>query len=560
MTAPRYSRSAAKGGKLLSMSFIEFLAATDYCALDLTPHMAAVAVASEGGDVSEYLDDVQCKAIFGCTASNLPREPRRTVIVQGGGGGGKSSRLAATKALHAAVTVPCPNLRSGERARVVIIAPTRDMAEQTLDFARGYVDDSPELTRMLVAEDSGKTRIRLRRGDGREVDIVVGAATRGARSVRVRRFVAVIIEEACFFDLEEGAAVSDREIYRAATLRVLPGGQIWMVSTPWIEDKGLMEEKIGQETITVGPRAGERKHANALVVTRLSTRMMNPSWDEDGSIEADMRATDPENADREILAIPLSSDTSAFFDPESIKRAFDMPPLEGTARGVGIGGDLGLVGDCTAGAATQVYELVGGGEGYDTFDAFERRPARGSPLKPSEVCDEAARFAADRGADAICADGHYRESLREYAEPHGVSVVPAPDKEASYFAFRRVMAEGRWRCSIPDPTVRRRCREQLRSITKRPRAKGGWDISAPRMKASPTGASGGHGDIASAVVLSAWRCGAGRATGTKTLPLEGVGETRRGSIRTRRINRRRELEELRERAAQEENDGARDRC
>lgn len=548
MTSPRYSRPAAKGGKLLSMSFIEFLVAPDYCGLDLTPHMAAVVVASEGGDVSEYLDDAECRAIFGCAASSLPREPRRTVIVQGGGGGGKSSRLAATKALHAAVTVPCPNLRPGERARVVIVAPTRDMAEQTLDFARGYVDESPALARMLVAEDSGKTRLRLRRGDGREVDIVVGAATRGAKSVRVRRFVAVIMEEACLFDLEDGAAVSDREIYRAATLRVLPGGQIWMVSTPWIEDRGLMEEKIAQETIAVGPRTGERKHANALVVTRLSTRLMNPAWDEDGSIEADMRATDPQNADREILAIPLSADTSAMFDPEAIKRMFDGPAFEGPTRGIGIGGDLGMVGDCSAGVATRAYRLAANVERltavdvYDTFDAFERRPKRGEPLKPSEVCDEAGRFAQGHGAELICADGHYRESLREHAAPHGVSLAPTPEKQASYFAARRVMQEGRWRCSIEDVELRRRLREQLRSVTRRPRQKGGWEISSPRLKAGPTGASGGHGDLASAAVLSLWVSGVGKPARVDGMPLlEGMGSTRRGAVRARRIDRRREL-------------------
>jgi hypothetical protein len=179
------------------------------------------------------------------------------------------------------------------------------------------------------------------------------------------------------------------------------------------------------------------------------------------------------------------------------------------------------VNDCSAGAATETIRLPGKDaygrpvDAYETFDAFEERPVRGKPpLKPSEVFGHAADFTLRCGAKAMAADGHYRESVREHASAKGVRYVEAPDKETLYLDARKAMAEGRWRVSPSMPSeVRERLREQLRSITKRPRKRGkhdGIEISEPRMKASPTGASGGHADIARAAVTSLWEAGAGR--------------------------------------------------
>jgi hypothetical protein len=89
------------------------------------------------------------------------------------------------------------------------------------------------------------------------------------------------------------------------------------------------------------------------------------------------------------------------------------------------------------------------------------------------------------------------------------------------------MQEGRSRCSIADPALRARFREQLRSITKKPLPGGGIQISAPRRRAGPTGASGGHGDLVSGWVLSMWRCGAGKTQKTgKSRKVRGGAPTR----------------------------------
>lgn len=487
------------------LSFRAFLEDSAFCNLTLSPTVIAIADASEGYAVK--LTDAESVAVFGCPVDKLPREARRTVAVSAGGRGGKSSRMLAPKALHAAWTVPLPDVRSNERGRSVLIAPDKDLAEQDLDYVRGYAEDSEILRRYLVP--SPKTCVRLRRLDGTVVDIRVGAATRGGKAARARSLVFCGLDEAAFFYSDDGHSVTDREIYRAAIQRVVPGGQVWIVSTPWIEDVGLLEEKIKGETDTL---TGLRRHDSALVVARVGTRALNPRWDPDGSIERDMRADDPENAAREIDAIPLTAGTSMFFDPEVVNRCFELGPFESARASLGAGGDFGFTSDCLAAALASKHRSKGGEDAFDWFDAFELRPTRGEPLKPSLAVGAVAHFVKEGGGRALVADGHYKESVKEHLDANGVQFIAAPEgadgKVSTYVAVRKAMSEGRVRISVVDPALRSRIKSQLRSITKKPLQNGGIQISAPRRKGPQGGTS--HGDLVSAGVLALWRAGAGR--------------------------------------------------
>jgi hypothetical protein len=502
---------------LPKLSFRAFLEDAAFCGLTLSPVVAAIADASEGLPVT--LPDDLCRTVFACAPSQLPREPRRTVCVEGGGRFGKSSRMLSPKALHAAITVPLPDVRREERGRAVLVAPDKDLADQDLDYVRGYAEDSAVIRRMLLP--SPKTCVRIKRADGTVVDIRVGAATRGGKSVRARCLVFCGLDESAFFYSDSGHVVNDREIYRAAIQRVVVGGQVWIVSTPWIEEVGLLQERIKVETIRGGERDGERRHENSLTVARVGTRLGNPAWDPDGTIERDMRTDDPDNAAREIDAIPLAAGTSVFFDPAAVARCFEVKPF-GTRLGVGAGGDFGFTSDCLAAAVVARHRLgegasgsVGGeAVGFDWTEAHERRPQRGEPLKPSVAVREVGRFVADAGARHLVADGHYKETVREHLHEEGVQFISAPEgaegKTETYLAFRKVMAEGRLRISVADPALRERIRAQLRSITKKALPGGGISISAPRRKAGPQGGTT-HGDLVSAGVLAAWKAGAGRA-------------------------------------------------
>lgn len=139
-----------------------FAESPHWCGLTLSPLVGAIMDAAEGRPVD--LDDAACIKHFGCSRAELPTVARRLVAVRAGGRGGKSSRLLATKALHAALTVPLPTLAPGERAVALIIAPDLTLARQVLGFCSGYVAASPRLAAMVIRETTEE--IELRRPDG----------------------------------------------------------------------------------------------------------------------------------------------------------------------------------------------------------------------------------------------------------------------------------------------------------------------------------------------------------------------------------------------------------
>jgi hypothetical protein len=460
-------------------SLSEFATAPLYCGLaTLSPLIRAVMDASEGKPIPKDLE-----RHFG---GNVPREPRRTVAIRSGGRAGKTSRLVSVKALHAAWTVPLPTLQHGEVATSLLVAPDLKLGRQALSFAAGYVDQSPLLRAALVKEPT-QEGLLLERPDGKRVRVEVLAATRGGRAVRARTLVFAGLDEAAFFYSADTGVINDADIYNAVFQRVVPGGQVWIVSTPWVKGVGLLEKFIEEDF---------GRHHNALVCVG-GTRAFNPTWDPEGVIEQAMRAQDPDAARREIDGEPLSGTASAFFEGATIEACIDasiaIPLSPQPGDQVCAGADMGFRSDSSAGCVT--YRR---GKKIIVADLLEKRPADGVPLKPSEVvADFAAAFLRHAGLAYVVADDHYRESITELLSGHNLSYKPAPagsdGVSASYVRARALMREGR--VAIPNHP---RLLAQLRSVQWRPNVGGSISIVLPRERA------GGHCDLVSAFVLAVW--------------------------------------------------------
>lgn len=471
-----------------------FCESPHWCNLTLSPLMAAVMDAAEGRPVTTIVDEAS-RRHFGCELAKLPRVARRLVAVRAGGRAGKTSRLLATKALHAALTVPLPTLGPKERAVALIIAPDLVLARQVLGFVRGYCEASPALASMVVRDTADE--VELRRPDGQTVLVRVRAASRGGKGGRGFVLVFFGMDEAAFFRDESSGVVNDTEIYRPAAQRLAPGAQAWVASTPWVEGVGLLEETLSKDL-------GAHEHALCAVAP---TRALNPTWDPDGSIEAGMRESDPENADREIGAIPLAAGSGKFFDKVALDaatdhhRPLDLPPEPGGLYGAA--GDFAFRRNASALAIVRRIPVESdGGDDRDIYELVfldERKPEKGQPLKPAAVVDDFGPAVARYGAgDGLGADSHERDEVAEEMARHDVTVVALPEgqkgKADQHLFLRRLTREGRWR--MPKNP---RLRAQLDGVTSRPAPGGGMSIT------SPTAPDGSHGDLVSAVVGAAWR-------------------------------------------------------
>jgi hypothetical protein len=282
--------------------------------------------------------------------------------------------------------------------------------------------------------------------------------------------------------------VNDADIYRAVLQRVVPGGQVWIVSTPWLAETGLLEQTIAKNLGT---------HETALAVTA-PTRALNPSWDPTGEIERDMREQDPVAAAREIDGVPLAAGAAVFFEPETIKACIDeslvLPRAMVQGETATAGGDFGFKSDSSALAiAHRAPDCIRVG------DLLEKRPEPGAPLKPSEVVGAfAARLKAHAGLRMLMADGHYAESVREHLAEHRLGFFPAPvgteGVSETYVKARVLMREGRVR--LPnDPELL----AQLRAVQWRPNPGGSISIVLPKKR------RGGHCDLVSALVLALYQ-------------------------------------------------------
>ncbi len=534
---------------LVDTRFYEFLTSPDLCALELSPAVRAIALASDGRP-DEIQDDGLCVRLFGCGPDKLPRKPPRVVVLRSGGQCGKTSRLGAPKALHGALTVPAPNVRPGQWARSLITAPDTDLATAALNYIQGYVFNSPVMKALLSddlsdesdEEDVGTAqRIRFKRPDGCLVEIRIKAANRGGTGGRSRSLLNALMDEVCFY-LGAEYKVSDAEIFGAIEPRVVPGGQTWLTSSPNIENYGLLEDLVAAEY---------GKHETALVVLA-STRLMFPGWDPNYEIETPMRKRDPDRARREIDGFPLPALATSFYSQVIIAGAESLtiaPTSKVIAKGSG--GDFAFVNNSSALAVAEAYE-----DGtFAVTHLDEQEPKQGKPLRPSIVCAKHARVLFCTQTFGVTCDGHYRESVREHfgkrrafcpecrllveaprqgqwicevderdqdelgegcgnvwvpSDARSVAIYAGPDGVRAGDPFK-YLREGLREGLVKLPN-HARLRAQLKAVEGKPRPGPGQDyaISQPEKRNAGPDGTMAHGDLVSAVVLALWRVGLGR--------------------------------------------------
>lgn len=464
--------------------------------VSLTPgQRVACRVAYDGANPAELPEDDReiARAIFG-EVEVIPPEVRGVFAAVCGARSGKSYVLGALRGLHLALTVPI-DLAPGEQAAGVIVAPDLRLARVTLRYVRGAVARVPALARRIVTDSADG--FVLRRPDDRLVEITCLPATRGGSALRGRALVFALLDECAFFRGDD-YAVNDAEIMRAVAPRIVAGGQLLVLSTPWLESGVLYELWRSNWGMPVDALVA---HApTAVMRDDAHTRLI---------VERERRR-DPDNAAREFDAAFVGGGASTLFDSVALGQAIDVGrPLTSVAPSgatVAAGGDLALLRDSSALAI--VARL---GERFELLELVERRPRKGEPLRLSEVVSDFAAVLRSHGLAGLTTDGHQREAAREWATPLGVHIDSAPEgqrgKWETHQAFAELLREGRF--VMPHHP---RLLAQLRAIVTTPMPGGGYRISSPRR------ADTGHGDLVSALVLAVHAASQGGAS------LEGVRE------------------------------------
>lgn len=424
-------------------------------------------------------DRETARKLFG-DVERVPALARSVVCTVAGGRSGKTY-LSALRLLHLALTADLSKLAPGEKAFAAIVAPDLDLARQALGYCAGAARQHPQIKAIVVSDTTDA--LVIRRGS-QQVAIRPFAASRGGVTGRGKSLVGLLLDETCFFRDAASGVVNDEAIYKAASPRVMEGGQTLVASTPWAASgllHGFWRDNFGK------PRVALVAHA-ATGTMRSAPHIL-------GIVERE-RARDPDNARIEFDAEWGVASATSFFTAEELDGAFDasLPPsrLPRPGERASAGGDLGFARNSSALAV--VHDL---GDQVVLGELVEHRAAKGAPLKPSVVCAALAATAARHGCPSVVADGHYREALREHLDASGLVLRPAPTVPAeAWVALRSAMREQALR--LPEHAL---LRSQLAAVRGKRGTGGTLTIS------QPTTPDGRHGDLAASLALSVWGLG-----------------------------------------------------
>jgi hypothetical protein len=283
----------------------DFAAFCSWLGVELTPGQAELArVLFDGGEPRGDLG----RRIFGFEGP-VPMGCRDVVAITAGARSGKSYICISLRMVHAMLVSDLRSLAPGQRAVALVIAPNDKLRREVVAYALGAVSSRPELKALLDGEPSADG-FGIKRKDGHRVRFEAGVATPGGYGARGRSLCAFALDETAFFKNAD-YAVSDIELFRAGSARVLPGCQTIVASTPWAKS-GLLYD-LHKENWGA-PKTSLVAHAPTLV--------MNPS-DMTRTLVAREKARDPENAAREFDAVFLSSGSTDFFADDLIESCVD---------------------------------------------------------------------------------------------------------------------------------------------------------------------------------------------------------------------------------------------
>ena len=395
----------------------ELVTGPRYAGLAASPLQLATVRLADGRGAGAELADDELERYLGSLAWREPPAPPRGVCLVAGVRGGKS-RLAVCAAIWGALRADLSKVETYEPVLAVIVGPTVRQARQTFRQLLGVM--RREGLRDRIVGKPTADAVVLRRPDGREVTLTVVPATSGGESVRGVWLAAIVVEEAASWRSEtDGAAVSAEDTLDAASPRVLPGGQQWVISSPGAPS-GLLHD-IWRRHFGAPPAPDEDGRVPWLVV-HAPTRALNPSFPA-SSIEA-MRRVNPDKAAREHDAVWTSAVDSWIPHDWTTRALRASPPILPRERGCTY---VAAMDPATRGngwcLVVGTKRWVQGAPKMSLALAHEWQGSQRNPLDPATVLRELAARVLPYGVTTVLTDQWAADSLRALSRELNTGVL-----------------------------------------------------------------------------------------------------------------------------------------
>ena len=326
---------------------------------------------------------------------------------------GKSFFVAAHQ-FWSAMTARLEHLKAGEVPRYPVLSVNVRSAEATFNILAGVVVARPALRSLLIGEP-GADSLFLRHPSGRAVECSVAAGVRaGANLVSVWLLGAAFEEYPRQASEAAGAIVNFDEQLRAAAGRVVEGGQILSVGSPWAPSGPAFE----RFSVGFGHPSPER------VVIKATGPMMNPTWWTPARCEA-LQRSNPTAYTTDVLA-NFADPSAAFAQQSDVKAAIRtggpviLPAQKGRRYACAM--DPGGRGNHWTLVVLASYRDTEGYVRYEVALAKSWAGTTENPLSPWAVLSDIRSTVAPYGVQQIATDQFAADAIRDLGHRCGLNI------------------------------------------------------------------------------------------------------------------------------------------
>ena len=373
-----------------------------------TPLQRAICRVSDGLGIPDKLWGLdRVRLAFG---GGRPRAEAPDIMIVLSAIRGAKTTMAVCAAFRMSQSCDVSGTIPGDEIRIPILSVDKDSANATYGKLVGAIQASPILRSRLCAEPT-QDSVRLMHPSGREVEIKVVALAKYGSTVVSRWLAGVIFDEAPLMAGEESVR-NLAEARRAVQGRILPGGQEWLIGSPW--------GPVGPVYDLVLEHQG--RPSKRVCVVRAPGPDLNPVWWTPERCEA-LRTDDPKAYRTNVLAEFADPEETLFpstivepamrrepliLQPEPLHHyvaAID-PATRGNAWTLVVVGHYGFGGP---GGTTPLYKVA---------LCKQWAGSSAAPLNPDLVLGEVADEIAPYGLHEAYTDQWSIDALRQLAERH----------------------------------------------------------------------------------------------------------------------------------------------
>lgn len=374
----------------------------------LSPTQRAVCRVSDGLPLGELWADANVRDAFGGVQ---PEGGAPETMVVLAGIRSLKSTMAAAKVIQMSQSINLSGTRISDEIRIPVLSVDKDSARQTYNHIVDTCKGRPALKLLIESESESEQALWLKHPSGRLIEVRVVALAKYGSTLVSRWLGGVVFDEAPRMSGESDSVKNLTESRRAIAGRILPGGQEWMIGSPYAPFGPIYD--LYTERF--------RSPDSDLVIVKAPGPAMNPVWWTPERVKSTL-IKDPAAHRTDCLA-EFSDPEEALYPSELIEKCMSggyerLPPRLDEGIHYVAAMDPATRSNAWTLVILECYGL--GGEfgsqaAYRVALAKQWIGSQANPLSPNRVLSEISAICQEYGTSEAITDQYSFDSLQDLA-------------------------------------------------------------------------------------------------------------------------------------------------